>query len=115
MIIWTAKSDIEQSLAPKSCADQLIAKTNLKQTLFCSAIMQTCEDPFPVFPPELEREIFETAAERHPETIASLLLVSLCVNEWYGSIHARRRLFNSTTGSTALNIELSVEVRFVQS
>jgi hypothetical protein len=36
----------------------------------------------PVFPPELEREIFETVAERHPETIASLLLVSQRVYEW---------------------------------
>ncbi|KAJ6564535.1 hypothetical protein B0H19DRAFT_1068073 [Mycena capillaripes] len=33
----------------------------------------------PIFAPELEREMFETAAELHPETIPSLLLVSLRV------------------------------------
>jgi hypothetical protein len=60
------------------CADRLIAK----QALFCSATMHTVEDPLPVFPPELEREIFETTAERHPKAIASLLLVSQRVNEW---------------------------------
>jgi hypothetical protein len=45
--------------------------------------MNTPADSLPVFPPELEREIFETAAERHPETISTLLLVSHCVCEWY--------------------------------
>ncbi|KAJ7081421.1 hypothetical protein C8R44DRAFT_895051 [Mycena epipterygia] len=40
------------------------------------------EDSLPCFPLELEREIFESAAELHPETIPSLLLVSQRVHEW---------------------------------
>ncbi|KAJ7081435.1 hypothetical protein C8R44DRAFT_823599 [Mycena epipterygia] len=40
------------------------------------------EDSLPCFPPELEREIFESAAELYPETIPSLLLVSQRVYEW---------------------------------
>jgi hypothetical protein len=39
-------------------------------------------DSPPVFPPELEREMFETAAHFHPETIFNLLLVSRRVHEW---------------------------------
>ncbi|KAJ7131398.1 isoprenoid synthase domain-containing protein [Mycena epipterygia] len=38
--------------------------------------------PLPFFPPELEREIFESAAELYPETIPTLLLVSQRVHEW---------------------------------
>ncbi|KAJ6462461.1 hypothetical protein C8R45DRAFT_526237 [Mycena sanguinolenta] len=36
----------------------------------------------PLLPPELERKIFETAAEAHPETISSMLLVAARVHEW---------------------------------
>ncbi|KAJ7131439.1 ubiquitin-related domain-containing protein [Mycena epipterygia] len=39
-------------------------------------------DSLPFFPSDLEREIFETAAELYPDTIPSLLLVSQRVNEW---------------------------------
>ncbi|KAJ7131407.1 hypothetical protein C8R44DRAFT_871899 [Mycena epipterygia] len=40
------------------------------------------DDSLPFFPPELEREIFESAAELYPDTVPSLLLVSQRVNEW---------------------------------
>ncbi|KAF7357775.1 hypothetical protein MVEN_00823500 [Mycena venus] len=46
-------------------------------------------DLFPFFPPELEREIFELAAELHPESIHSLLLVSRRVCEWIEKIKYR--------------------------
>ncbi|KAK7052030.1 hypothetical protein R3P38DRAFT_3255262 [Favolaschia claudopus] len=36
----------------------------------------------PAFPPELEREIFETAAKLYPQTIPSLFLVAHRVHEW---------------------------------
>ncbi|KAJ7131406.1 hypothetical protein C8R44DRAFT_774790 [Mycena epipterygia] len=36
----------------------------------------------PSFPPELEREIFESAAQLYPNTIPNLLLVARRVNEW---------------------------------
>ncbi|KAF7377395.1 Tyrosinase central domain-containing protein [Mycena sanguinolenta] len=36
----------------------------------------------PFFPPELEREIFETAAVLYPQTIGSLLYVSKRVHDW---------------------------------
>jgi hypothetical protein len=35
-----------------------------------------------LLPPELERLIFETAAELYPETIPNLLLVAVRVLEW---------------------------------
>ncbi|KAJ6598093.1 hypothetical protein DFH09DRAFT_1022383 [Mycena vulgaris] len=44
--------------------------------------MDLDDDPSPFFPPELEREIFETAADLYPETIPELLLVSQRVHEW---------------------------------
>ncbi|KAJ7131408.1 hypothetical protein C8R44DRAFT_774792 [Mycena epipterygia] len=40
------------------------------------------EDCLPCFPPELERLIFEFAAEFDPKSIPNLLLVSQRVNEW---------------------------------
>ncbi|KAJ6482592.1 hypothetical protein C8R45DRAFT_1215351 [Mycena sanguinolenta] len=46
-------------------------------------------DNAPFFPPELEREIFETAAELYPETISSLLYVSRRVHDWIGRIQYR--------------------------
>jgi hypothetical protein len=39
-------------------------------------------DSSPLCPPELEREIFETATHFHPDTILNLLLVSHRVYEW---------------------------------
>jgi hypothetical protein len=39
-------------------------------------------DSTPAFPPELEREIFETIAYHYPEMIANLLLVSRRVYDW---------------------------------
>ncbi|KAJ6598100.1 hypothetical protein DFH09DRAFT_1356456 [Mycena vulgaris] len=44
--------------------------------------MDSNDDPSPFFPPELEREIFETAAELYPKTILNLLLVAQRVHEW---------------------------------
>ncbi|KAJ6598082.1 hypothetical protein DFH09DRAFT_1303898 [Mycena vulgaris] len=44
--------------------------------------MDSDNDPSPFFPPELEREIFETAADLYPETTPKLLLVSQRVHEW---------------------------------
>ncbi|KAJ6482573.1 hypothetical protein C8R45DRAFT_1001904 [Mycena sanguinolenta] len=46
-------------------------------------------DNAPFFPPELEREIFETAAELYPETIRSLLYVSRRVHDWIEWIQYR--------------------------
>ncbi|KAJ6564559.1 hypothetical protein B0H19DRAFT_1141418 [Mycena capillaripes] len=46
-------------------------------------------DPSPFFPPELEREMFELAAELYPETIPNLLLVSMRVYEWIDRIKYR--------------------------
>ncbi|KAJ6482572.1 hypothetical protein C8R45DRAFT_305142 [Mycena sanguinolenta] len=46
-------------------------------------------DEAPFFPPELEREIFETAAELYPETIRSLLYVSRRVHDWIEWIQYR--------------------------
>ncbi|KAF7333595.1 hypothetical protein MSAN_02418500 [Mycena sanguinolenta] len=39
-------------------------------------------NPSPVFPPDLERTVFETTAHFYPETIHSLLLVCRRVYEW---------------------------------
>jgi hypothetical protein len=36
----------------------------------------------PAFPADLEREIFELAANRHPETMPSLMLVAHRVLQW---------------------------------
>ncbi|KAK7051918.1 hypothetical protein R3P38DRAFT_2857694 [Favolaschia claudopus] len=36
----------------------------------------------PILPPELEREIFETAVIRHPDVILNLFLVSRRVHDW---------------------------------
>ncbi|KAJ7303524.1 hypothetical protein DFH08DRAFT_55270 [Mycena albidolilacea] len=43
-------------------------------------------DPSPFFPPELEQEIFETAAYLYPETTSSLVLISRRVYEWIDGI-----------------------------
>ncbi|KAJ7488986.1 hypothetical protein FB451DRAFT_1223434 [Mycena latifolia] len=53
--------------------------------------MAFAEDSSPIFPPELEREIFETAAELYPETIYTpcLLLVAKRVYEWIERIKYR--------------------------
>ncbi|KAJ7489138.1 hypothetical protein FB451DRAFT_1223842 [Mycena latifolia] len=53
--------------------------------------LATGEKLSPVFPPELEREIFETTAERYPETIYKpcLLLVAKRVHEWIERIKYR--------------------------
>ncbi|KAJ7131441.1 hypothetical protein C8R44DRAFT_57629 [Mycena epipterygia] len=39
------------------------------------------DDSLPFFPPELERAIFESAAELYLDTILSLLLVAQRVND----------------------------------
>ncbi|KAJ7111323.1 hypothetical protein C8R44DRAFT_985491 [Mycena epipterygia] len=52
------------------------------------------EDSVPFLPPELERTIFESAAELHPGTILNLLLVSRRVNEWI-----ERLQYNTVTSS----------------
>ncbi|KAJ7182944.1 hypothetical protein C8R43DRAFT_17476 [Mycena crocata] len=39
-------------------------------------------DTTPILPPEIEREIFETAAYKHPQTIPLLLLICHRVHEW---------------------------------
>ncbi|KAJ6462452.1 hypothetical protein C8R45DRAFT_526020 [Mycena sanguinolenta] len=44
-------------------------------------------DPF--LPPELEREIFEMAAELHPDTISNMLLVAARVLEWIEPLRYR--------------------------
>ncbi|KAJ6598088.1 hypothetical protein DFH09DRAFT_1356446 [Mycena vulgaris] len=44
--------------------------------------MDSNDDPSPFFPPELEREIFETAAQLYSKTIPNLLLVAQRVHEW---------------------------------
>ncbi|KAJ7708296.1 hypothetical protein B0H17DRAFT_1191773 [Mycena rosella] len=56
-------------------------------------------DPAPFFPAELERQIFEFAAEIYPETIAPLLLVSHRVQDWIERIKYRTviTLFNHIT------------------
>ncbi|KAF7369305.1 hypothetical protein MVEN_00258400 [Mycena venus] len=46
-------------------------------------------DCLPFLPPELEREIFETAAQLYPETIPSLFLLARRVHEWIGQIKYR--------------------------
>ncbi|KAK7016846.1 hypothetical protein R3P38DRAFT_2635516 [Favolaschia claudopus] len=43
----------------------------------------------PLLPPELEREIFETAAIRHPKVIPNLFLVSRRVYDWVGCVKYR--------------------------
>ncbi|KAJ7131421.1 hypothetical protein C8R44DRAFT_978275 [Mycena epipterygia] len=52
------------------------------------------DDSLPFFPSEIEREIFETAAELYPDTIPSFLLVSHRVNEWIERIK-----YNTVTDS----------------
>ncbi|KAF7369319.1 hypothetical protein MVEN_00260100 [Mycena venus] len=54
----------------------------------------------PYFPRELEREIFETAAELYPETIPTLLLVALRVLEWIEPL-GYRTFFLAETRSTS--------------
>ncbi|KAJ7131416.1 hypothetical protein C8R44DRAFT_850141 [Mycena epipterygia] len=68
-------------------------------------------DSVPFFPPELEREIFESAAELYPDTIPSLLLVSQRVNEWIERIK-----YNTVTSSgSAGSCRLSALRRAIQS
>ncbi|KAK7023261.1 hypothetical protein R3P38DRAFT_3357061 [Favolaschia claudopus] len=43
----------------------------------------------PILPPELEREIFETAAIRHPDIIPNLFLVSRRIYDWVGCVKYR--------------------------
>ncbi|KAJ7488961.1 hypothetical protein FB451DRAFT_1552893 [Mycena latifolia] len=54
--------------------------------------MASSEESSPFFPPELEREIFETTAELYPETIyhwPCLLLIAKRVHEWIERIKYR--------------------------
>ncbi|KAJ6598106.1 hypothetical protein DFH09DRAFT_971686 [Mycena vulgaris] len=48
--------------------------------------MDSDDDLSPFFPPELEREIFETTAELYPQSIGHLLLVAHRVHEWIEKI-----------------------------
>ncbi|KAJ7081426.1 hypothetical protein C8R44DRAFT_992302 [Mycena epipterygia] len=69
------------------------------------------EDSLPSFPPELEREIFESSAELYPETIPSLLLVSQRVHEWI-----ERVKYNTVTPSgSGVSCRLDVLQRAVRS
>ncbi|KAK7055721.1 hypothetical protein R3P38DRAFT_2499763 [Favolaschia claudopus] len=43
----------------------------------------------PILPPELEREIFETAAIRHPDVMPNLFLVSRRVHDWIECVKYR--------------------------
>ncbi|KAK7051905.1 hypothetical protein R3P38DRAFT_3386552 [Favolaschia claudopus] len=51
--------------------------------------MPSLDPESPILPPELEREIFETAAIRHPEIIPNLFLVSRRVHDWVECIKYR--------------------------
>ncbi|KAK7051958.1 hypothetical protein R3P38DRAFT_2603139 [Favolaschia claudopus] len=51
--------------------------------------MLPSESEHPYLPPELEREIFETAAVQYPNTIPALFLVSHRVYDWVGKIKYR--------------------------
>ncbi|KAJ6564466.1 hypothetical protein B0H19DRAFT_1258906 [Mycena capillaripes] len=53
----------------------------------------------PHFPPELEREIFETAADLHPETIPNLLLVAARVLGWIEPLKYRTFIFAGSPSS----------------
>jgi hypothetical protein len=63
-------------------------------------------DSSPVFPPELEREIFKTAAHFHLETILNLLLVSnapsppppLTLLRYFPSMCSRDAVMNKARG-----------------
>ncbi|KAJ7661943.1 hypothetical protein DFH06DRAFT_1042846 [Mycena polygramma] len=46
-------------------------------------------ESYPFFPPELEREIFETAAEQYSETIPELFLVAHRVHGWIERVRYR--------------------------
>ncbi|KAJ6564597.1 hypothetical protein B0H19DRAFT_1068130 [Mycena capillaripes] len=46
-------------------------------------------DLLPFFPPELEREMFETAVYQHPQTVPSLLLVCRRAHDWIERIKYR--------------------------
>ncbi|KAJ7131440.1 hypothetical protein C8R44DRAFT_57621 [Mycena epipterygia] len=60
------------------------------------------DDSLPFFPPELEREIFESSAELYPDTIPSLL-VAQRVNEWIERIKYNTVTSNGSGGSCCLD------------
>ncbi|KAJ7489135.1 hypothetical protein FB451DRAFT_1125383 [Mycena latifolia] len=64
---------------------------------------------WPVFPPELEREIFETTAEQYPETIYKprLLLVAKRVHEWIERIKYRAVTSDEPTHACRLRLLLN--------
>ncbi|KAJ7488928.1 hypothetical protein FB451DRAFT_1223300 [Mycena latifolia] len=69
--------------------------------------MASGEESSPFFPPELEREIFETAAELYPETIywqSCLLLVAKRVYEWIERIKYRTVTSALTTQACRLRL-----------
>ncbi|KAK7051902.1 hypothetical protein R3P38DRAFT_3255153 [Favolaschia claudopus] len=51
--------------------------------------MASLDRESPILPPELEREIFETAAIRHPKVIPTLFLVSRRVHDWVECVKYR--------------------------
>ncbi|KAK7023196.1 hypothetical protein R3P38DRAFT_2531976 [Favolaschia claudopus] len=68
----------------------------------------------PAFPPELEREISESAAELYPESIPNLFLVAHRVHEWIGRIKYRTITMwgiNSTCGFYALRNTILTNLR----
>ncbi|KAJ6482678.1 hypothetical protein C8R45DRAFT_1002141 [Mycena sanguinolenta] len=68
--------------------------------------------PSPFLPPELEREVFETAAVLHPETILNLQLVSHRVNEWIERIKYRTVAGRALPTVTCRTLGLLEVIRF---
>ncbi|KAJ7446353.1 hypothetical protein FB451DRAFT_1291961 [Mycena latifolia] len=74
-------------------------------------------DPLPIFPPELEREIFETTALVHPTTIPVLLTVSRRIHVWiepflYRLVHVGKDPPYSAMGSAILRATKSKPASF---
>ncbi|KAF7377275.1 hypothetical protein MSAN_00147800 [Mycena sanguinolenta] len=63
-------------------------------------------NPPPLFPPELEREIFETAAYFYPETIQKLLLVSHRVYKWLDGMQYATVMAKAVEGSCPVDVLL---------
>ncbi|KAJ7446358.1 hypothetical protein FB451DRAFT_1291974 [Mycena latifolia] len=64
-------------------------------------------DPLPIFPPELEREIFETTALVHPSTIPVVLRVARRIHIWiepflYTAVHVGKEPPYSAMGRAIL-------------
>ncbi|KAJ6482602.1 hypothetical protein C8R45DRAFT_1215357 [Mycena sanguinolenta] len=67
-------------------------------------------NPSPFFPPELERETFETTAYLYPKTIFNLIRVSRRVQEWIDGVQYATVMDSSTEGSLICPVEVLLRV-----